>query len=96
MNQPLSTADITERLKELPNWRNINGSLVRTFEFASYLDGLEFVHQVALESDRMDHHPSMLLEYKKVMVSYSTHSARGITNLDFYAAKKVDSLMIKK
>ncbi len=88
----LSQADIEHRLKSLPGWNIENGELVRRLEFPRYLDGLDFVNRLGRAADKMDHHPSIALDYKKVTVRYSTHSPGGITDLDFQAAELANKL----
>lgn len=88
----LQTKEIRERLKNLPGWSRKRGALVRVFEFGSYLDGLEFVNHLGEDAEAVDHHPRILLDYKKVTVTYSTHSAHGITELDFRAAERAEEL----
>jgi 4a-hydroxytetrahydrobiopterin dehydratase len=92
VKQALSLADIESRLRKLPDWTYENDALVRHLSFPSYLEGLAYVDRLAHEADRMDHHPSLVLDYKKVTVSYSTHSAGGITDLDFEAAERAEKL----
>lgn len=92
IKEALPQSDVESRLKSFPNWTQKNNALVRVLEFPTYLDGLEFVNKLGHEAERMDHHPSIVLDYKKVTVKYSTHSAGGITELDFQAAELVDRL----
>lgn len=67
--------------------------LARTFTFASYADGVAFAVKVAMLSEKLDHHPDALeITWKKVRVAYVTHSAGGITDLDFDAAARVSRL----
>lgn len=93
VKQALSPEEIKSRLKTLPAWHHENGALVRRLSFPSYLEGLAYVDRLAHEADRMDHHPSLVLDYKKVTISYSTHSAGGITDLDVEAAERAEKLI---
>jgi 4a-hydroxytetrahydrobiopterin dehydratase len=40
----------------------------------------------------VDHHPDLLINYKRVMVTYSTHSAGGLTVKDFEGAAAANRL----
>jgi 4a-hydroxytetrahydrobiopterin dehydratase len=40
----------------------------------------------------MDHHPEWFNVYSKVVVDLTTHSAGGITELDFELARKMNNL----
>ena len=52
---------------------------------------MAFVNHVADLAEKMDHHPDILIQYKKVTLTLSTHSAGGLTALDFELAKKIDA-----
>ncbi len=93
VSEALSENEIRERLKSLPAWAVQNKSLVRSVDFPSYLAGLDFVNRLAHEANRIDHHPSLVLDYKKVTVTYSTHSAGGITEKDVESARLADRLI---
>ena len=89
----LSEADLQSRLSNLPDWAVNNGLLERTFQCSSYADGVAFAVKVAMLAEKLDHHPDGLeIGWKKVRVAFVTHSAGGLTALDFEAAAKVSGL----
>lgn len=92
--QLLSPDAIQQALATLPGWeREVGGQeLVRTFEFKAYLDGIEFVRKLGEAAEAMNHHPDMLVGWRKVTVRLSTHSAGGLTALDVELASKADRL----
>jgi 4a-hydroxytetrahydrobiopterin dehydratase len=93
MNQKLEDSEIEKRLAALPAWIVENGQLARRFNFSSYGAGVAFAVQVALLAEKMDHHPDSLeIMWKAVRVAYVTHSAGGLTALDFEAATRVSGL----
>ena len=47
---------------------------------------------IALEADRMDHHPEWSNIYNKVKVDLVTHEASGVTEKDFILAKSMDEV----
>lgn len=66
--------------------------LERVFSFDSYARALEFTQRVGEEAERRDHHPRLVLEWGKVTVSWWTHSAGGLTALDFEMAATTDGV----
>ena len=54
----------------------------KVFEFGSYLEGIEFVRKLAMEAEAMDHHPEMVVGWRKVRVRSTTHRPKGLTGLD--------------
>ena len=91
--EALIGADITGRLKSLPQWKYEANALVRVQSFPSYKDALNFVHEVGMAAEAHDHHPDMEINYKRVTIKYSTHSAGGVTPLDFEMAGLVETLV---
>jgi 4a-hydroxytetrahydrobiopterin dehydratase len=89
----LSETEVQSRLSSLPDWAVNNGLLERVFKCSSYADGVSFAVKVAMLAEKLDHHPDSLeIGWKKVRVAFVTHSAGGLTALDFDAAAKVSGL----
>jgi 4a-hydroxytetrahydrobiopterin dehydratase len=93
MSELLSNEAISARLQGLSGWSiDGEGCLTKVFEFPAYKDGLAFAAAVGFLADRLDHHPDLLIGYRKVRLTVSTHSAGGITELDFELARRVEAL----
>ena len=54
-------------------WNEINSTITKTFEFNSYLDGIDFVNEVANLAEQENHHPDIEIGYCKVTISLTTH-----------------------
>lgn len=67
-------------------------ALRKEFYFESYLDGISFVGKVGGIAESLDHHPDLLVQYRKVTLSVFTHSHLAITDLDFELIERVDKL----
>lgn len=92
MASKLKGSDISDRLSELANWSVENEKLKRSFKFRSFVDAFGFMTAAAIEAEKLDHHPEWFNVYNKVDVFLTTHSAGGITDLDFQLAKKMNDL----
>lgn len=93
---PLTDSEITERLAALPGWQRDGDNLTKTYKFSSYLAGLAFATTIGTIAEGMDHHPDMLIGWRKVTVRYNTHSAGSkITDMDFNAAAAIEALPYK-
>jgi 4a-hydroxytetrahydrobiopterin dehydratase len=89
----LTEPEVQSRLSSLTGWAVNTGLLERVFTFSSYANGVAFAVKVALLAEKLDHHPDSLeIGWKKVRVAFVTHSAGGLTALDFDAAEKVAGL----
>ena len=51
-----------------------------------------FVVRLGIRSRAADHHPDILVNYKRVTLTYMTHSAGGLTNKDFAGAAAAGKL----
>jgi 4a-hydroxytetrahydrobiopterin dehydratase len=74
-------------LRELPGWEREGDSIRRQFVFAGFADAVAFVVRLGFTAEVADHHPGLLIDYKRVTATYSTHSEGGLTEKDFDGAK---------
>ena len=88
----LTEAELAEALNMLPGWELQDGQISKTYEFGSYLSGVDFATSLANEAEERDHHPDILITWRKVKVSLSTHSEGGITEKDTELASFAESL----
>ena len=88
----LTDHQIAEKLKSLPGWTHDGGEIARVFAFDSFMEGIEFVDQVAEAAEEADHHPDIDIRYSKVKVSLSSHDVGGITDRDFRLASHISEL----
>jgi 4a-hydroxytetrahydrobiopterin dehydratase len=89
---PLSAEQITARLREMPGWSFKDNALVRQMTCASFPDAVAFVTRLAFEAEAEDHHPDILVSYKRVTVSWSTHDEGGVTEKDFAGARTTNEI----
>jgi len=75
-------------------WEEKNNSLYRKFVFANFSEAFAFMTRVALEAEKMDHHPRWTNVWNTVELWLNTHSAGDIvTEKDRELAKKIDKLV---
>lgn len=80
------------RLQELPGWSLTSGAIQRQFTFADFAEAVAFVVRVGFAAEAVDHHPDILINYRRVTLTYSTHSAGGLTEKDFAGAAQATRL----
>ena len=86
----LNDAQIDDALRTLPGWSRDGDALVRQFTLASFPDAVAFVNRLVPHAEAADHHPDLLVNYRRVTVRWSTHSDGGITEKDVAGAKMAD------
>lgn len=74
------------------DWPTVDGALERTFELGSFQSAVAFVNRVAELAERENHHPDILLSYRRVTLRWVTHSAGGVTDRDRALAAESDEL----
>jgi 4a-hydroxytetrahydrobiopterin dehydratase len=89
MRKRLDEAEIAARLEELPGWERDGETIRREFRFADFAGSMEFVNRVAALADELDHHPDIDIRYDRVRLALSTHSAGGLTAMDFRLAERI-------
>jgi 4a-hydroxytetrahydrobiopterin dehydratase len=76
---------------ELPaGWIDSHQALEKTFELPSFREAIAFVGRVADLAEDANHHPDIAISYRKVTLRWTTHSAGGITDLDYELAAGSD------
>lgn len=91
MSKLLPENDVKEHLKNLTGWTRTKGEISKNYKFSNFIAAMAFVNHVADLAETMDHHPDILVQYNKVKLTLSTHSAGGLTDLDFTLARKIDA-----
>ena len=89
----LTPDQLAERLQGVPEWGLADGQIAREVSLASFMAAIEFVGGVAAIAEDLNHHPDTDIRYRRVRIAVSTHSAGGLTGLDFELAGKVDRLL---
>lgn len=75
-------------------WEEKNNALYRKFTFQNFSEAFAFMTRVAIEAEKMDHHPLWTNVYNQVEIWLNTHSAGDIvTEKDRELSKKIDSLI---
>jgi 4a-hydroxytetrahydrobiopterin dehydratase len=88
----LNEEQIQEGLKGLSGWALRGDEIVKIYTLKNFKEALAFVNQLGEKAEAVDHHPDILINYKKVTLTLSTHSAGGLTPKDFALAGQIDSL----
>lgn len=74
-------------------WQEKDNKLVKTFEFKDFTEAFGFMSKVAIEAEKMNHHPFWTNVWNKVSFELTTHDAGNtVTDLDRTLAAKIDEL----
>jgi 4a-hydroxytetrahydrobiopterin dehydratase len=88
----LSTEALSAELASVPDWAHVGDSIRRTVTRADFRAAMLYVGAVAYLAEEANHHPDILVQWNKVTLTLSTHSAGGLTANDFALARTIDAL----
>lgn len=89
----LTQEQIQSALDELPGWEVKEGKLHKTFKFGTFAQAIGWMVSVAIQADKMDHHPDWTNAYNRVTVDLSTHDMDdAISNFDINLAWQMEKL----
>jgi 4a-hydroxytetrahydrobiopterin dehydratase len=92
--EKLSDERIREELSKLDGWNIKDGKLAKSFKFDNFVKAFGFMTQVAIEAEKMNHHPDWRNVYNSVEVSLVTHDASAITTYDIKLARIIDKIFV--
>lgn len=89
--------EIREYMPQIPDWGIIEVDgikrLQRVYKFKNFAEALAFADKVGAIAEEQDHHPSLLVEYGKVTLTWWTHKIKGLHTNDFIMAARSDQLL---
>jgi len=88
----LTESQITAELAAVPAWTRDGNSITTVTVRKDFRDALLYLGAVAYLAERADHHPDITIQWNRVTLTLSTHSAGGLTANDFALARQISSL----
>jgi len=93
----LSDDEIESKIADLDNgWELKDGKIVKSFQFSSFMDAIEFVNEIARIAERLDHHPIITINWKTVKLSLKSFDVDAITKRDISLAEEIEKLIKSK
>ncbi|MCK9515036.1 MAG: 4a-hydroxytetrahydrobiopterin dehydratase [Ottowia sp.] len=85
---------LQDKLAALAQWRldNAGQSIAREYRFDDFMQAFAFMSEMAIWSEKHDHHPEWFNVYNKVKVTLTTHDAGGLTERDLAWARHADAV----
>jgi 4a-hydroxytetrahydrobiopterin dehydratase len=93
MAKRLTDTEIRDRLSSLDGWALEGDSIRKQYTLGGFPEAIAFVTRLAFDAEAADHHPDIQINYKRVTLTFSTHSEGGLTEKDFAAARQADALL---
>jgi 4a-hydroxytetrahydrobiopterin dehydratase len=87
----LSDDEARTRLAGLTGWSIDGDRLRKRYTLDSFLAAIAFVNGVAGLAEAANHHPDILIEYRHVTLTLTTHDEGGLSARDFSLAARIDA-----
>ena len=86
----LSDEEVQRQLNGLKDWKLEGRAIRKQYTFNDFPGAVAFVNRLVPEAEAADHHPDIVINYRRVTLLYSTHSEGGLTQKDFDGAAMAD------
>ena len=88
----LISPDEINKSLENKGWKYKDKKISKSFNFDTYMEGIEFVNEIAEFAERNNHHPDITICWCKVNISISSHDMGGVTTKCVNLAIKIDMI----
>ena len=89
----LSNSEVAEGLKSLEGWSVTDSRLQKHFDFANFPELISFAVRVGFMAEATNHHPDMLIQYRRLTFILWTHEVTGLTKKDLDLAKQIEAAL---
>jgi 4a-hydroxytetrahydrobiopterin dehydratase len=86
----LSDEEVQRQLQGLKDWKLEGRAIRKQYTFNDFPAAVAFVNRLVPDVEAADHHPDIIINYRRVTLMYSTHSEGGLTQKDFDGAAMAD------
>lgn len=88
----LTLQELSAKMEKLDNWVLDGNFISKEIDFSEYMKAIDFVNEVAKVAEKNNHHPDIFIAGNNVRLSLTTHSAKGLTEIDFKVAEDIDKI----
>lgn len=78
------------------HWQADTDAIFTEYVFDGFTNALAFMLEAGISAENANHHPDWSNSYNKVKIQLSTHSAGGITDLDFALASAMHAVYMRE
>ena len=89
----LAPDQVAERINTVEGWAADGKAIRKEYKFQDFPEAVLFVSALVPGAEDADHHPDIEIHYKRVVLTYSTHSEGGVTEKDFAGAAMADEVV---
>src|SRR2546425_10818260 len=86
----MAKVEAQKHLLHLPGWLLSDNRIEKEYKFKTYLEGLNFANKIGHIAEEQDHHPDIVIGWRRVTLTLTTHSIKGLSENDFIMAAKAE------
>lgn len=90
MRSHYNEEEVRQRLTFMDGWDWNKDGIEKSYEFSDFTAAFSFMTRIAIQAEKMNHHPEWSNVYNKVRIRLTTHDAGGVTDSDFKLAEIID------
>jgi 4a-hydroxytetrahydrobiopterin dehydratase len=88
----LDDSAVEQRLTGVPEWRREGDEIHRKITARDFPAAIRIVDGVAVEAEKLNHHPDIDIRWRTLHLVLTTHEAGGLTDMDFTLAARIDEI----
>ena len=88
----LNIDSVEESLMSLEGWVFEDNTIYKEYNFKNYMDSIRFIQDLAIEAEKENHHPDMIVGWCKIKVSFTSHDKGGVTEECIAMAKVAEKI----
>lgn len=90
----LTAPEIKHALAQHPHWEHLGGKIRREIKFKDFSHAFGAMTRIALEAERLEHHPEWSNVYNRLIIELITHDAGpALSDKDFTLAARIDAIV---
>jgi 4a-hydroxytetrahydrobiopterin dehydratase len=91
MTRYLSSEEIKRAIEELGSgWELKDDKIIKSFQFPSFMNAIEFVNDIANIAEKVNHHPIITINWRTVKFSLKSFDVDAVTERDIELAKQIE------
>ena len=94
MSDKLTSSERISTIASLEGWREVSGrdAIQKSFKFENFREAFAFMTRVAMEAEKMDHHPEWSNVFNTVNITLASHDIDGVGERDIKLARFINSV----
>ena len=90
----LDIKKVEKELRDLKNWFLKDNKISKEYTFPSYMNSIQFINKLAVEAEKNNHHPDMVVGWCNIKITLTSHDEGGVTDKCLIMAKSAEKVFL--